>query len=247
MEIVIIEDEKRARNLLVNLIKQQAKNKHVVHEAENLKKGVELIKRTKPNLVFLDIEMPQQSGIHILEHFEDQEINFEIVFTTAYSEYALNAFEMNAIDYLLKPLRPEKVKKVIEKIEKITHNNVIREQFKELQRILLNKTFNKIGFPDKDGVFFISLKEILHVEADGMYSKVHTQFNGIKMIAKPLKFFDQVLLKTPYLYKIHRSHIVNINFINKLIKKDGCRIILEDGTSLPIAKNKKNDFLKLIK
>ncbi|MEZ4937283.1 MAG: response regulator [Crocinitomicaceae bacterium] len=118
MKILIIDDESKARSLLVNVLKEAGHKETEIYTASNLEEGVNAIREIEPQLVFLDIEMPKQPGTDLLNYFKKEEITFEIVFTTAYSQYAIQAFEMNAIDYLLKPIRPPKVLDVVERVKK---------------------------------------------------------------------------------------------------------------------------------
>ncbi len=246
MKIVIIEDESRARNLLQNILREKCTDINAVYEAANLKDGVKIIKKENPDLVFLDIEMPQESGIHILDYFVEDKINFELVFTTAYSQYALQAFEMNAIDYILKPLRPDKVKKAVERVKNNSQKKILRKKLEELREALKNKTFNKIGIPDKEGTSFVPLKEIICIEADGGYCKIHTQKDGIKIISKSMKFFDPFIEKHQYFLRIHRSYIINVHLVKRLIKKDGLQVVLENDTIALISRDKKNELLQII-
>ncbi len=246
MKIVIIEDEPRARDLLQTIIQRKCTGVEEIHDADNLADGVALIKKVNPELVFLDIELPNEPGTRILNHFTDQEVNFEIVFTTAYSEYALQAFEMNAIDYLLKPLRPEKVKMVIEKVKADNKHRRTKEKLKEFTTSLENRTFKKIGLPNSEGIMFVPVEEIINVEADGMYARVYTSDGSMHIVTKPLKFFNRLLEMFDYFYKPHRSHIINFNYVQQYSKKDGNSIILENGRDIPIVKERKDEFLEKV-
>ena len=246
MRVVIIDDEQAARNLLCNILENQSEKISEIVLANNLKKGVELIKEKKTDLVFLDIEMPQEQGLNIFKYFNASEINFELIFATAYSQYALKAFEMNAIDYLLKPIRPQRVIEIVNKVSLIKEKNLIQQKLLELEKSLKSNSFNKIGLPVTDGVIFIPLEEIIHMQADGMYTTVYTLKNGKQLVSKPLKFFNEALKEKTSFIKTHRSHLVNIKFIKQYVRKDGNYLILENDQTVPISREKKEELLNSI-
>lgn len=246
MKIVIIDDESKARSLLRNVIKRLDDDTYEVFDAEDLSSGVSIIKREQPKLVFLDIEMPNEQGTEILNYFENDEINFEICFSTAYSEYALRAFEMNALDYILKPIRPKKILEVIQKVRENFNQEGIQEKLQELKRSLNANNFNKIGLPVKDGIRFVELVDIINLIADGMYTKVYIKDEKPILISKPLKFFNHLIEAGNTFYKPHRSHIFNIKYLKQYIKKDGNYVLLENDQTIPISKEKRDEFLSLI-
>lgn len=246
MKILIIDDESKARSLLRNIVYQISRHEFELFEAENLAEGVALINQHQPSLVFLDIEMPDEQGTEILNYFEPNEINFELVFTTAYSEYALTAFEMNAIDYILKPIRPKRVLEVIEKVKTNFNQREIQEKLAELNSSLKNKTFQKLGVPVQDGIYFIHLKDIIRLEADGMYSKIFSVNKEPLFISKPLKFFSYLVKSDNLFFRPHRSHIVNIQYLKQYVRRDGNYILLDNDDLVPISKEKKDEFLNLI-
>lgn len=246
MNVVIIDDEPRARNLLRSIISNTDVKSSNIFEAGDLLSGVEQIKENQPRLVFLDIEMPNQQGIEIFNYFEKDEIDFELVFTTAYSEFALKAFEMNAIDYILKPIRPQKIMEVVDRVAKSYNKENIQLKLDELRKSLSDNNFNKIGLPVSDGIKFVPLEEIIRFEADGMYTKVFTQSDGSEIISKPLKFFTHLLDSGNSFYRPHRSHIFNLRFLKQFVRRDGNYIILENDHIVPISKDKKDEFLELV-
>lgn len=246
MKIAIIDDEAKARSLLEHLIKQNCNDIEDIFMADDLKSGVDLIKKEKPRLVFLDIEMPREQGIEILNYFEDEEIDFEIVFTTAYSDYALQAFEMNAVDYLLKPIRPKRLKEVVERVQDSFNKNDIQTRLEELKSSLQNQNFDKIGLPVQDGIIFIPLNEIIHLEADGMYTNVYQKGSEKLVVSKPLKFFEHLLQSGKTFYRPHRSHIFNLTFLKQYVRRDGNYIVLENDAVLPISKDKREEFLQIV-
>ncbi len=246
MTILIIDDEVKARSLLRSILSENCEAVTEILEAGNLIDGVNLIREQRPKLVFLDIEMPQERGTEIFKYFNKNEIDFEIVFATAYDRYALKAFEMNAVDYILKPLRPRRVIELVEKIYKTTEADSINEKLEELRNSLKNNTFKKIGLPMQDGILFVHLDEIIHLEADGMYTRFYTKSDGEQIVSKPLRHFEYILESGKGFYRPHRSHIFNIHFIKQYIKKDGNYVVLENDHIIPITRDKRDEFLQLI-
>lgn len=246
MKAIIIDDEPKARNLLEILIKENTTKIDVVFQAEDLLSGIQLIKEHRPQIVFLDIEMPEHSGLEIVDFVNKEELNFEIIFTTAYSEYAIKAFQLSAIDYLLKPLRAETVKEAVEKAIQQIGKSEISTKLEELKKSLKSANFNKIGLPFADGFKFVNFEDIILFEADGMYTKVSTTKETELLVCKPLKHFVEVMEGHSNFYKPHRSYLINLKYIKEYIKKDGGYIIMDNDKSVSISNDKKEEFLTIV-
>lgn len=246
MKIVIIDDEVRAGSLLKYLIEEHYNSLESTFYADNLRAGVELIKKHNPHLVLLDIEMPDEKGLEIVNYFDDGEFDFELVFTTAYSEYAIQAFEINAFDYLLKPIRPEKLKDVLIKVENTKNKKQIHERLSELKSALQSKSFNKIGLSVSDGIIFVSLEEIVHFAASGMYTEVFLKSGKKVLVSKPLKNFEYLTEINNTFYRPHRSFICNLQYLKQYVRRDGNYIIMENKCEIPISKHKREEFLQII-
>jgi len=245
MKAIIIDDERKARNVLKILIEENCPKITEIFEAENLLSGIELIKREQPKLVFLDIEMPEHSGLEILEFIDKKDFNFEIIFTTAYSEYAIKAFQLSAIDYLLKPVSPNVVTKAVDKAINFIGSSQINLKLEELKKSLASTNFSKIGLPFSDGIKFVDFKDIIVLEADGMYTKIATTTTEL-LVSKPLKHFVELLQSQNLFYKPHRSYLINLSFIKEYIKKDGGYIIMDNDTTVSVSKDKKEEFLNIV-
>lgn len=246
MNVLIIDDEPKARNLLEILINENTNKIETIFQAEDLLTGIELIKKHKPQIVFLDIEMPEHSGLEILNFIDKEELNFEIIFTTAYNEYAIKAFQLSAIDYLLKPLRAETVKNALDKAFQFIGKSEISLKLEELKQSLKTSNFNKIGLPFADGFKFVNIDEIILLEADGMYTIVTTTEETDLLVCKPLKHFVELLEKNSNFYKPHRSYLINLKYIKEYIKKDGGYIIMDNNKSVSISNDKKEEFLTIV-
>lgn len=246
MKVVIIDDESKARSLLHTIISEYCSEIEEIFQAENLLKGIEIIKKEEISIVFLDIEMPQHSGLQLFEFLDISDITFEVIFTTAYSDYAIQAFEFSAIDYLLKPLRPNKVKEAVEKAKKALDQNQVQQRLSELKKALSSEKFNKLALPVEDGVLFVKLEDIFLLEADSMYTQFHLKNDKKILISKPLKYFTDLLESKDMFYKPHRSYLVNLQYLQKLVKKEGTYIELENKFLVPVSKDKKDELLKII-
>ncbi|VXA94549.1 DNA-binding response regulator [Flavobacterium sp. 9AF] len=246
MKVVIIDDESKARSLLHTIISEYCSEIEEIFQAENLLKGIEIIKKEEISIVFLDIEMPQHSGLQLFEFLDINDITFEIVFTTAYSDYAIQAFEFSAIDYLLKPLRPNKVKEAVEKAKKMIQQSQLQERLVELKTVLTAEKFKKIALPVEEGILFVKLDEIYYLQADSMYTEFYLTNNKKLLISKPMKYFSDMLENKDMFYKPHRSYLVNLKYLQRIIKKDGTSIELENNALIPVSKEKKDELNKII-
>lgn len=246
MNVLIVDDERGARNLLKNILIESKQDVTQLFEAETLLSAVDIINANQIDLVFLDVEMPNHRGTEILNFIPLEEVGFSLIFTTAYSEYALKAFDMNAIDYLLKPLRPSKVIEAFEKSKKVNNSMDISSRLEELKKSLQSNKFSKIGLPVSEGVKFVEIEKIINLEADGMYTKIYLSDGSIELISKPLKFFADIIENLDLFYRPHRSHLVNLKYIQQYIKKDGNYLVLENDFIVPVSKDKKSELIELI-
>ena len=246
MKALIIDDENKARRLLERLLQEQCPEITEIIGASNLESGVDRIKKDLPDLVYLDIEMPKYSGLQILDLMGETPVNFQIIFTTAYNEYAVEAFKLSAIDYLLKPIDIEELKIATEKAITVLKEQSINHQLEDLKKAFNQLALNKIALDIPKGVIFITHDDIVHFEADGMYTKVHLINRPSELICKPLKHFVAQLQSLPIFYKPHRSYLVNLKHIKELSKKDGHHLIMTNNKTIPISKDKRDEFMTVI-
>ena len=246
MKAVIIDDEDKARRLLNVLIRDNCPQITEIREASGLPEGVRIINEIHPDIVFLDIEMPGYLGIQLLDFFTPSQITFEIIFTTAYSEYAIKAFELNAVDYLLKPLRDEQIEMAVKKAIEQRGKSQVSERLEELKNTLNATAIRKIGLPVSNGILFVKLDELICLEADRMYTKVFTENNGELLVSKPMKFFIDILNQAKEFYQPHRSYLINLKHINQYVNQDGGYIIMDNQKSISISREKKAEFLEIM-
>lgn len=244
---VIAEDEPRNIDNLKKILEKHCEGVEVVGTAGTVKDAVDIIKKTDPDVLFLDIEMPPNKGFEVLEQFPT--VNFDVIFTTAHEEYALQAIKFAALDYLLKPINIQEVK---DSLKKVKSNRNGHGQSNELAAILKEylkdkeNSFSKIVIPSNDGYNVIDLKNILYCEACDSYTKIHTDEKKVFLISKPLKEYDELLSDKGF-YRVHKSFLVNVNHIRKIIKGIGAAVIMSDDTNIPISMRKKDEFFQSLK
>lgn len=241
MKAIIIDDEKRARVSLALLLQEYCPQISVVAECENLPEGVKAIRKFQPDLVLLDIEMPGHSGLELLDFFDENDVNFSIIFTTAYNEYALQAFKFSAVDYLLKPINPEQLTEAITRLEKQKVEN-----YKLLKETINQDSLTKIAVPSGNTLIFIDTTKISHIKGEGAYSEVFCN-NGTKhLVSRNLKNFEDILCLDSRFMRVHKSYIVNFEKVVAYNKSDGGSLELENGIHIPVSQDKAQIILDRI-
>jgi two-component system LytT family response regulator len=247
MKAVVIDDESKAINLLKIILRDYCPEIKEVYTAVDLPSGIKTIQKHKPDIIFLDIEMPGYSGLQILDFFDEEQITFQIIFTTAYDSYAIKAFELNATAYLLKPLSPKLVAEAVVKAGKQTgQQQTIRNQLAELKEALTTPNFGKIGLPMANGLLFVKLESIIMFKADGMYTKVFIEGEEDSIVSKPLKHFADMLVDFSFFFRTHRSYLINIRFIKQLVKNNGSYLIMDNEEIASISKERQKAILEII-
>jgi two-component system LytT family response regulator len=231
---IIIDDELIGINTLKVLIEKHTPDIKVVAIATEPEKGIELIEDYKPDVVFLDINMPRINGFELLNslHFK----NFKLVFTTAYQEYAIKAIKNQAFDYILKPIHIEELKSCV--------NNILASLGKKTETKPLHGKIIELSV--KNGIIFIKPEEIIRLEADRSYT-VFYLINTVKHVAsKSLKEFE-AFLDPDHFYRCHPSHIVNLRMVVRILSEDGLFVQMNDGSKTELLKRNKQQFLKKLK
>lgn len=243
-KVIIIDDEQSARNVLTNLLERTSNDIVVVASCSNLEEGVEQIKKLQPNVVFLDVQMPNYAGYEIINFFK--KINFEIIFVTAYDEYAIRAFELNAIDFLVKPVDRNKLKIAVNKLQDKLHKESELEDYKELLKTIKSKNYKKIIIPELGNRRIINLDSILAIQADGAYSKIFLKENKPLTTSKNLRYFEEVLPKESSFFRSHRAWIINFDYVESLNKTTQNIILANKKVIAKIARARIEDFEKKI-
>ena len=244
IKAIIIDDEERARRVLERLLLDYCEGVEVIATCSNVPAAVLKINELNPDVVFCDIEMPDFSGLKLLSFFK--EITFELIFATGYSEYAIQAFEMSAIDYLLKPIQIEKLEIAIQRVKGKLAQTTMHDRLEVLKENLKIGEISKIALPVSDGLTFIDVENLSLLEADGSYTKVWLKDGSNLLVSKKLKFFEQLLEKKRIFFRVHRSSLININSIKKYSKAESY-LLLDNNKSIKIARDKKSEFEEYIK
>lgn len=243
IQAIIIDDELQGRKLLQALIKSHCTDIHVVEECCDLPNGVKAIRKHKPDLIFLDIEMPGHSGLELLDFFDEKDINFGIIFTTAYNEYAVKAFKMSAVDYLLKPISGADLEEAVERFRKrFVKNEPINS--KQEAQFVIEQSGSKIAIPVGQSIKFIDLDDVVYLKAENTYTEIHLQDHSKLLVSRILKNFEDVLEDKPNFFRCHKSYIINRQFVLDYVKSDGGYLVLKPRIEIPISPDKVNGFLE---
>lgn len=244
---VLIDDEIRSidtlKTIIENFIDDDLK---ILGTANSAKEGYDLIKITKPQIVFLDIEMPHQTGFDMLEKFK--KIDFEVIFTTGFDQYAITAIKFSALDYLLKPINISElslaVKKAQERLNSKSNTNHIQNLLDNIRSP--KDTTNKIPLPVMNGLEMVQVGQIAHCKASQDYTTITLKDGKQVLVTRSIKYFDELLTDYNF-FRTHHSHLVNKEYIKKYVKGEGGYIITDNGDEIPISRRKKTDFLNWLK
>lgn len=239
---ILVDDEEGARDVLENLLLRFCQEVELIAKCHNVLQAVDVIKKEKPDLVFLDIEMPNYSGFEIVSFFK--EINFEIIFVTAYDQYAIRAFEVAAIDYLLKPVDIERLKNAVARVVQQRNIEQQSQRLSLLSNTLESKQLKNIVISDKGQQNIIPIESIIAIEAQESYCTIYT-IEKTYIASKNLKHFETVLESLPQFFRVHKSWLVNKNYIKNYSKSD-LTILLSNGITTKLSKYKKAEFEEAI-
>lgn len=243
---IIIDDEEINRKTLSKMLDLFIPDVEVVGLAESADEGLNLIESKHPDIVFLDIEMPEKTGFDMLKEIKNP--TFQIIFTTAHAEYAIKAIKFAALDYLLKPINLNELKIAVEKAIKAFKNgdNISGK----IDIVKANKPnaqfeFNKIALPTLEGIEFYNTEDIIRVEADRAYCKFYLKKGKEILVSKSLKEYEDILEECNF-YRTHKSHMVNLSTITKYVKGKGGYVVLEDGSHVDVSVRRKDELISLL-
>jgi two-component system, LytTR family, response regulator len=244
LKAILVDDELNSLQNLQYKILEYCPTVKVVAQSQNPEEAIRLIQQFKPDVIFLDIEMPRMSGFKMLEQIP--EIDFEVIFITAYNHYAIHAIRISAFDYLVKPVSIEELQQTVERLGVATFKK-IKERADMLKKNLANPKSQEdhIALPANDGLEFIQIKQIVRIESSSNYSKVVLQNGQQLLVTRQLKDFEE-LLQDYRFYRVHHSHLINLNYISKYVRGDGGQITMRNGDVIDVSRRKKEVFLKLI-
>lgn len=241
---VIIDDEINNQELIFNLLKTYADNVQVVGVANSVDSAYKTINEHHPDLIFLDIQMPDGTGFDLLKKFE--KINFKIIFVTAHQEYAIEAFKYSALDYILKPLSPSNLLSAVKKMEDAISSEELNLKLKTLLNNITEPAKNKkkIVLKTMERIYSVDLDDIIRFESDGGYTKVYLVDGKRIMVSKTMKEFDDLLMDTGFL-RVHHSHLINMNHLFCFEKAEG-HVVMKDDSIVPVSNRKKDHLMELL-
>jgi two-component system, LytTR family, response regulator len=243
MKAVIIDDEKRTRELIAKLIDSFDLNIEAYPIGENVESGFKAIEEIKPQLVFLDIQMPDGTGFDLLKMIPNK--NFEVIFITAHEEFAIKAIKFSALDYILKPIDPEELRKSVEKaIESIDHKKE-ETQFEALSQNMQPSQKRRLVLKTQESVFVVDLDKIIRCEADRNYTSFYLVDQKKILVSKTLKDYETLLSGHNFL-RVQQSHLINLDFVDRYDKGHGGSVVMKDGSEVPISPNKRDIFFKIL-
>lgn len=244
IKVIIVDDEKRFIDKLNEMIENHFQDKlFVVARCKSVKDAVQAIKIHLPDLIFLDIEMPPGNGFQVLEQIEDKK--FEVIFTTGFDQYAIKAIQFSALDYLLKPYGLEDLTESINRYDNKVLKETTQKQFEVLLHNikLVSTPHKKIALPTLSGFVFVGLEDIIRCESDNNYTQFFLKDKTKIMVCKSLKEFAE-LLEDNNFFRVHQSHLININFIKNYSRGEGGTVMMTDGSEVEVSRRKKEEFIK---
>ncbi|MCB2221374.1 MAG: LytTR family DNA-binding domain-containing protein [Bacteroidetes bacterium] len=245
LRAVIVEDEKKSRETLIGLLNLYCKNVKIVAEADSVRTGIDAIEQHDPDLLFLDIQMPDGSGFRLLESV--RKINFDVIFTTAYDQFAIKAIKFSALDYLLKPIFPDDLVEAVKKAEQKRETTMSKEGIEVLlENIRRPETDSpKIVLSTSEKINVVKVKDILRCESDNYYTMYYFTDGKKLLVSKTLKENEELLSGYNFI-RPHKSHLVNTIYIKSFNKQDGGYIVMTDGSSIPVSRRKKEKIIEII-
>jgi len=239
---IIVDDEPYCCEVLNTLLKKYCPEINVISSSSSAADAIKNIREQKPELVFLDVEMPIMNGFEMLEQLSS--INFHLIFTTSYDQYALKAFRFSALDYLLKPIDREELQAAVQKVVQHAETPTAQQLNLLLQKI--NQPSNpitKVALPSMEGLQMIAVNSILMCESDSNYTIVCLKNKQKIIVSRTLKEIEEMLEDYSFV-RVHHSYLVNLNEIEKYVKGEGGYLVMSDGTSVDVSRTKKESVLK---
>ena len=242
IKAIIVDDERGARESLSKMVEKYCKEIEVVAKADSMKTALEAINSHHPDLVFLDIEMPNGNAFDLLAKLN--EVDFDIIFTTAYDHYAIKAIKFSAIDYILKPIDPEELMEAVNRFRnKKEQQETTNKKFKTLlSNLNPGNKMKKVALAEGDGLIFINISDIIRCESDNNYTFIVLTDKRKIIVTRTLGEFEQLFIDENFM-RIHRSHLINLNHIKKYMKGEGGTVIMDDDSHVEVSRRAKTEFL----
>lgn len=245
IKAVLIDDAQQARELIQLMLNELTPYVQILGEAENVDQGIELIRSLKPDVIFLDIKMPGKSGLELIKEIEKEEAKCEVIFTTAYNEYAIQAFKLSAIDYLLKPIQETELVAAVQKVLKAKELKQHSEKYNTLLNNLQQNNNGILAIPINYGFEHIAVSDIEFIEADRAYSVIHLHDGTKKLVSKNMGYFEDVLQHLNNFIKTHRSYLVSVPHVVSFHKKgESGTIAFKSGKQAEVSRSCKKILIK---
>lgn len=242
IKAIIIEDEPKAAELLSQMLEEIDAGIIMLDLCPDLPSAIKSIRKHAPDIVFLDVQLPVYNGLQLLDFLNPEEITFKIIFTTASNEHALRAFDMSAVDYVLKPIQFEKLQNAVQKYLD-TRNVISQYPFAALKDNFYNTGVPKIIIPQSNGFEILKLDEIVYIKAEGSYAKIFLENEKKLTVSHNLKYFEDMLRSENFFIRIHRSFLVNIHFAKRIVRSNGTVLVMENEEELPVSLEKLDSVL----
>jgi two-component system LytT family response regulator len=244
LSALIVDDEKNGRENLAGLIRSHCQQIRIVAEAASVEQAIAAIQEHHPQLIFLDIEMPGGNGFQLLEHFKD--FPFEVIFVTAFDNYAIRAIRFSASDYILKPINLNELKAAVDKVSERIRNRSENERIRQLYLNTMHPANPKIGLPTGERVEFVEVKSIVRCQGESNYTHLYFADRKPILTAKSLIEFEELLSEYGFV-RVHKTHVVNLNHVTSFTKNDGGVLFLSNGDSVAISRRRKDFTLEQLK
>jgi len=240
-KVLIIDDEKPTREFIGRMLESFDLKLDIYADGESVQSGIEAIERIQPDIVLLDIQMPDGNGFDVLKSVSNK--SFEIIFVTAFQEFAVQAIKFSALDYILKPIDAEELRNaVLNALHMLSHKKD-ETQINALQNNIQPHLKRKLVLKTQESIFVVEIDDIVHCEADKNYTFFYLNDGKKILVSKTLKDYDTLLSGLQF-FRVHQSHLINLNCVERYDKHDGGSVILKDGTAIPLSPAKKEQFFK---
>ena len=240
---IIVDDEVHQLEHLTRLLQTYFPSYRLLTTASSAEKGAEQIRLLQPDLVFLDVVMPPETGFDLLEKIPSR--GFDVIFCTSFDKYAIHAFKVSAVDYLLKPFGVEELRMALRKFEE---KKLIEQRLNHVELLLENRRKNgmehdRVALPTQNGFMSVEVKDIVRCEADNMYTTFYFTNKSTFIVSKNMKECEEILAEYDFI-RIHTSHLVNLRHVKEYLRGDGGRVIMADGSQVEVSRRKKEDFVR---
>lgn len=244
LKAIIVDDEERSVDNLELIILQYCPEVSIAGKAYSGKEGIQVILDNQPDIVFLDVEMPHMDGFEMLESMKDR--NFDVVFVTAYNHYAIKAFKVNAVDYIMKPVNIQELINAVKKIAGERNEKPVDpgKYSSLLENIRKNKS-NRFVVSTNEGLEYIPIHDIIYFQADRSYTNIILVSNRKSVLSKPLTNIEQSLTHHPNFYRVHKAALVNIEYVKRINRSQGY-VEMINGNKVPLARRKTDDFIRIM-